>query len=134
MLSRFALRPLCLALSTTLLLSACGGGGSDGDNTTPGYTVPDAPKGLGTTDTAPVADETTVLPFVNNAFTNQRGDARYATLATNADDIAGALEALADALGARGLAQLAHQVGVVRKGRCLRLRAPVGAPADGDVR
>jgi len=84
MLSRFALRPLCLALSTTLLLSACGGGGSDGDNTTPGYTVPDAPKGLGTTDTAPVADETTVLPFVNNAFTNQRGDARYATLATNA--------------------------------------------------
>ncbi|KQU66111.1 MULTISPECIES: phosphatase PAP2 family protein [unclassified Rhizobacter] len=84
MMSRFALRPLCLALSTTLLLSACGGGDSGGDDTAPGYTVPVAPTGLGKTDTAPVADESTVLPFVDNAFTNQRGDARYATLSTNA--------------------------------------------------
>jgi len=55
------------------------GGGSDAT-----WTTPSAPKGLGSTDSAPVASETTVVPFVDNVASNQRGDARYATLATNA--------------------------------------------------
>jgi autotransporter-associated beta strand protein len=36
------------------------------------------------TDSAPVSDETAVPPYVDYAYTNQRGDARYATMATNA--------------------------------------------------
>ncbi len=40
--------------------------------------------GLGSVDTAPVPDETSIKPFVDNVATNQRGDARYATLETNA--------------------------------------------------
>ena len=46
--------------------------------------VPAAPSDLGFVDSAPSADPTTVLPFVDFAYTNQRGDARYATLDTNA--------------------------------------------------
>ena len=46
--------------------------------------VPAAPSDLGFMDSAPSADPTTVLPFVDFAYTNQRGDARYATLDTNA--------------------------------------------------
>lgn len=46
--------------------------------------VPAPPSALGFTDSAPSADEATVLPFVDYAYTNQRGDARYATLDTNA--------------------------------------------------
>jgi autotransporter-associated beta strand protein len=46
--------------------------------------VPAAPSDIGFTDNAPSADEKTVLPFVDYAYTNQRGDARYATLDTNA--------------------------------------------------
>jgi len=46
--------------------------------------VPAAPAGMGTTDAAPVADATAVPPYVDFAYTNQRGDARYATVATNA--------------------------------------------------
>jgi len=59
-------------------LSACGGSDDAA------LTIPAAPAGTGTTDSAPVADATTVPPYVDNAYTNQRGDARYATLATNA--------------------------------------------------
>ncbi len=66
-----------LTLVAALSLTACGGGSDP-------LVVPEAPKGLGFTDTAPVADETTTLPFVDYAFTNQRGDARYATKETNA--------------------------------------------------
>ena len=59
-------------------LSACGGSDDAA------LTIPAAPAGTGTTDSAPVADATTVPPYVDYAYTNQRGDARYATLATNA--------------------------------------------------
>jgi autotransporter-associated beta strand protein len=74
---RFIPRSLCLALSAGFLMAGCG----DGD--TP-WVTPAAPTGLGSVDTAAVPVEATVLPFVDNAATNQRGDARYATLATNA--------------------------------------------------
>ena len=70
--------PFAACLVALAALSACGGS----DDTA--LTVPAAPAGSGTTDSAPVADETTVLPYVDYAATNQRGDARYATLATNA--------------------------------------------------
>jgi autotransporter-associated beta strand protein len=70
-----------LAAAIALALAGCGGGG-DSDNTA--LTIPNAPAGLGTTDSAPVANETTTLPFVDYAYTNQRGDARYATKDTNA--------------------------------------------------
>lgn len=75
-------RILISTLVAALALVACGGGGSD--STEVKLSVPNAPAGLGTTDSAPVADEATVLPFVDYAYTNQRGDARYATLQTNA--------------------------------------------------
>jgi autotransporter-associated beta strand protein len=65
------------ALAALLALSACGGGG--GDNAP--YAVPSAPAGLGYADTAPAPQ---ALAFVDLAATNQRGDARYATLDTNA--------------------------------------------------
>jgi len=78
---RFALRPLALALLTGFLMSGCGG---DGDDDHAVATLPEAPVGTGTTDTAAVQDAATVPPYVDNAATNQRGDARYATLETNA--------------------------------------------------
>ena len=72
---------LATSIATLLLtLAACGGGGSDDDS----VSAPQAPQGVGYVDSAPVADEQSVLPFVDYAYTNQRGDARYATLATNA--------------------------------------------------
>jgi autotransporter-associated beta strand protein len=76
----FPRRPLLLALLAAFALTACGGS-DDSDDT---LTIPAAPTGLGSVDSAPVADTATVLPFVDNVYTNQRGDARYATLATNA--------------------------------------------------
>lgn len=92
-------RPLALSLIASICLAACGGGNDPvvvgSTTTTPAtttpttpaqttLTVPAAPAGLGTTDSAPVADQTAVLPYVDFAYTNQRGDARYATVATNA--------------------------------------------------
>jgi len=73
----FLPRSLYLAISAGFLMAGCG----DGDAP---WTTPAAPTGLGSVDTAAVPNEATVLPFVDNAATNQRGDARYATLATNA--------------------------------------------------
>lgn len=70
--------PFAACLLALAALSACGGS----DSADP--PLPAAPAGLGTTDSAAVADEATVLPYVDYAYTNQRGDARYATLATNA--------------------------------------------------
>lgn len=70
--------PFAACLVAVAALSACGGSSDTA------LTVPAAPAGSGTTDSAPVSDETTVLPYVDYAATNQRGDARYATLATNA--------------------------------------------------
>ena len=46
--------------------------------------LPLPPAGVGATDSAPCADPAVVPPYVDYAYTNQRGDARYATLATNA--------------------------------------------------
>jgi autotransporter-associated beta strand protein len=80
---KFAQRTLITSLIAAFALVACGGGDSD-TTPTPELSIPKAPQGLGTTDSAPVADETTTLPFVDYAFTNQRGDARYATRETNA--------------------------------------------------
>jgi autotransporter-associated beta strand protein len=45
---------------------------------------PVAPPGVGYTDSAPVADEAAVPPFVDFAYTNQRGIACYSTLQGNA--------------------------------------------------
>ena len=79
---------ILLAVLTSLGLGACGGSSSNDDSTSAvvsdSYVIPAAPAGLGYAETAAVQDETTVLPFVDYAYTNQRGDARYATLATNA--------------------------------------------------
>jgi autotransporter-associated beta strand protein len=82
--------PLAIAISTALALVACGGGHDD-NVTTPAATVPvpapvalavpAAPADQGAPDAAPVP---TVTAFVDTVATNQRGDARYATLETNA--------------------------------------------------
>jgi autotransporter-associated beta strand protein len=76
----FPRRPFLVALAAALCLSACGGGGSD---TPAAAVIPGPPKDLGFTDTAAAAS---VPPYTDaaNAATNQRGDARYATLETNA--------------------------------------------------
>ena len=68
------------ALSFTTLSSSCG---APTEAAVDPSTL-STPAGLGKVDTAPVADEATVLPYVDLAPTNQRGDARYATQATNA--------------------------------------------------
>jgi autotransporter-associated beta strand protein len=73
----FALSPIALAL----FVAGCG---SDSGTSTPSAAPIAAPTGLGTPDTAPVQDPSTVLPFVDYAYTNQRGYAQYATVATNA--------------------------------------------------
>lgn len=76
--SLFGVRALRVALVPALLaLSACGGGGGGSDSAA----LPAAPAGLGFAETAPVP---AVPAFVDNAATNQRGDARYATVDTNA--------------------------------------------------
>ena len=99
-----ARHPMAMTLVAALCLSACGGGGNsvvvDGAASTPATTapatptpaaptpvplvVPGPPSDLGFTDSAPVPDQTAVPPYVDFAFSNQRGDARYATAATNA--------------------------------------------------
>ena len=70
-------RPLILAISIAVALSACGGSSNDDQV----VAVPAAPADQGSADVAPVP---TVAAFVDTAFSNQRGDARYATLDTNA--------------------------------------------------
>src|SRR5438094_10252485 len=69
-------RPLILAISIAAALSACGGSSHDDQ-----VVVPAAPADQGAADVAPVP---AVTAFVDTAATNQRGDARYATLDTNA--------------------------------------------------
>jgi autotransporter-associated beta strand protein len=72
--------PLALAIGAMLALSACGG--SDHDNKADAILVlPSAPADQGAADSAPVPQ---VTAFVDTVATNQRGDARYATLQTNA--------------------------------------------------
>lgn len=71
--------PLYLAVLTSIAaLTACGGGKSEPASTA---AIPAPPADPGFVDNAPIPD---VPAFVDNIATNQRGDARYATLATNA--------------------------------------------------
>jgi autotransporter-associated beta strand protein len=82
--------PLAMAISAALALVACGGDDHH-DNVAPvapvtpvteaPLVVPSAPADQGAVDTAPVP---AVTAFVDTAATNQRGDARYVTVATNA--------------------------------------------------
>ena len=73
--------PLALAISAALALVACGGG-NDNDTVAPvALVVPGAPADQGAAETAPVP---AVTAFVDTIATNQRGDARYATVETNA--------------------------------------------------
>lgn len=80
----FLHHPLTLAISATLALTACGGGSDhlDLQSTSSALIVPPTPADPGYVDTAPVA--ASVPAFVDNVVSNQRGDARYATLETNA--------------------------------------------------
>jgi autotransporter-associated beta strand protein len=86
--------PLAMAISAALALAACGG--DDHHDavapvapaapaapvaTDPAPAFPAAPADQGPADTAPVPS---LLAFVDAVATNQRGDARYATVATNA--------------------------------------------------
>jgi len=73
---------IAVSIASLFALAACGGGGDDAGEGT--VSAPLAPQGVGHADTAPVADAQSVPPFVDFAYTNQRGDARYATLDTNA--------------------------------------------------
>jgi len=75
-------RLIAVSIASLFALSACGGGGDDAQQDA--VSAPAAPQGVGHADTAPVADAQSVPPFVDFAYTNQRGDARYATLDTNA--------------------------------------------------
>ncbi|MYM26371.1 phosphatase PAP2 family protein [Duganella sp. FT135W] len=72
----YPLRPHLLALSVALALSACGSNTED-----QAVVIPAAPADQGAADTAAVPSATA---FVDTVATNQRGDARYATLDTNA--------------------------------------------------
>ncbi|WP_426342190.1 phosphatase PAP2 family protein [Pseudoduganella sp. S-14] len=65
-----------LALCITLGLSACGGASSDEP-----LAIPAAPADQGAAEVVPLPAATA---FVDTIATNQRGDARYATLSTNA--------------------------------------------------
>ncbi|MBV7538042.1 phosphatase PAP2 family protein [Duganella sp. sic0402] len=69
-------RPLILALSIAAALSACGGSNHDEP-----LVIPAAPADQGAAEVVAVPSATA---FVDTIATNQRGDARYATLATNA--------------------------------------------------
>jgi autotransporter-associated beta strand protein len=70
------MRPLVLAFSVALALSACGSNSEDQP-----LVIPAAPADQGAAEVVAVPAATA---FVDTAATNQRGDARYATLATNA--------------------------------------------------
>jgi autotransporter-associated beta strand protein len=72
----FAPRPLILAVSIALALSGCGSNVEDQP-----LVMPAAPADQGAAEVVPVP---AVTAFVDTIATNQRGDARYATLATNA--------------------------------------------------
>lgn len=72
----WALRPLILALSTTTLLVACGGGGSEVS-----LPLPAEPVGIGAADTAPVPSATA---YADTGATNSRSNPCNVTLSTNA--------------------------------------------------
>ncbi|MFC0169126.1 phosphatase PAP2 family protein [Pseudoduganella danionis] len=72
----FQPRPMFMAVSIALALSGCGSNVEDQP-----LVIPSAPADQGAAEVVPVP---AVTAFVDTAATNQRGDARYATLATNA--------------------------------------------------
>lgn len=76
---------LLSTLMISILLAGCNYNDNSnvgGDTTGEVVNLPAAPKALGFVDTAPVA--VAVPAVVDQWFTNQRGDARYATIETNA--------------------------------------------------
>ncbi|PRD86524.1 hypothetical protein C6P76_15340 [Burkholderia multivorans] len=77
--NRFALH--VAALSSAIVLAACGGGDDVVATDTPQAAVPAPPPDPGFVDSAPVPS---VPAFVDTIATNLCGDARYATLSTNA--------------------------------------------------
>ncbi|WP_175885073.1 phosphatase PAP2 family protein [Burkholderia sp. BCC0044] len=77
--SRFPLH--VAALSSAIVLAACGGGDDVTSTGTIAAAVPAPPADPGFVDSAPIPS---APAFVDNVATNQRGDARYATLSTNA--------------------------------------------------
>lgn len=80
---RIASHTSAIAVSAAFVVAACGG--DDVDSNQPPSVVaqlPAAPADPGFVDSAPVP--ASVPAFVDNAATNQRGDARYATMSTNA--------------------------------------------------
>ncbi|MBY4727982.1 MULTISPECIES: phosphatase PAP2 family protein [Burkholderia] len=77
--SRFPLH--VAALSSAIVLAACGGGDDVTSTSTLAAAVPAPPADPGFVDSAPIPS---APAFVDNVATNQRGDARYATLSTNA--------------------------------------------------
>jgi autotransporter-associated beta strand protein len=66
-------------MSSVLLVAACGG--SDGKHSATNASAPPPPPDPAFVDSASVPD---IPAFVDNIATNQRGDARFATLNTNA--------------------------------------------------
>jgi autotransporter-associated beta strand protein len=70
-----------LAASIALALWGCGSSGSSDTSVAEPLIIPAAPADQGAAEIVPVPS---VPAFVDNAATNQRGDARYATLDTNA--------------------------------------------------
>ncbi|KVL31716.1 phosphatase PAP2 family protein [Burkholderia sp. MSMB1835] len=77
--SRFPLH--VAALSSAIVLAACGGGDDVASTGTIAAAVPAPPADPGFVDSAPIPS---APAFVDNVATNQRNDARYATLSTNA--------------------------------------------------
>ncbi|RSB52064.1 acid phosphatase [Acinetobacter soli] len=78
-MSSFKLNALCLSiLSCSVLFTGC----NDHDTDTTPDAITQPPKGLGYEDTAPVSSNLNAV--VDSWATNQRGDARYATVETNA--------------------------------------------------
>jgi len=75
-------RGVILASVAISLVAACGGNSDNNNSPATVATIPAAPADPGFVDTAPV--QASVPAFVDNVATNQRGDARYATMATNA--------------------------------------------------
>ncbi len=80
---RIALHIFAIAVSASFVVAACGGD-DVGSNRPPSVVaqLPAAPADPGFVDSAPV--QASVPAFVDNAATSQRGDARYATMSTNA--------------------------------------------------
>lgn len=82
-MSSFKINTLLLSLiSCSVFFTGCNDSNSSDDNSAANQEIPAAPKGVGFEDTAPVPSNITTI--VDSWTTNQRGDARYATVETNA--------------------------------------------------